>query len=172
MMNKKVLQYLYNTFTAEFDNTMTRKFRDGRDIALPFLSANTAVTRFGATKDVSTKYFYMELSSNHTTNVKSVEKMLRTKMDYCGCIQDSLDGKPTDDAEIDYLTESLCKLFPEPSSFEKRGHNICLNYHKERTVIGKWSKQIHSHFSRREKKTSCEFIHTITLGKSKSIHEN
>ena len=46
---------------------------------------------------------------------------------YCGCIQDSLDGKPSDDAEIDYLQKELCKVFPKPSSFEKEGFDICKN---------------------------------------------
>jgi hypothetical protein len=72
--------------------------------------------------------------------VRSAADMLKTKMNYAGCVQvfklqcfyfyflfskDSLKGMPNDDRELAFLTKTLCTLYPNASPFEKPGFRLC-----------------------------------------------
>lgn len=128
---KDVLDKMGNTWSSEFDYTSKNRFRDGKDIAVPFMHHNVALEE-GLGRKVHARNAGGSWKSNHTENVRTWSR-LTSKQNHCLCIQDRLDDTPEAEAEIEYLEELMCSMFPEKSSVElSTDVNPCTKYFKKK----------------------------------------
>lgn len=124
---KDILDKMGNTWRDEFAYTSKNKFRESKDIAVPFMHHNIALEE-GLGKRAYAKNAGGSWKSNHTENVRMWSKFT-SKQNHCLCIQDRLDNVPETDAEIEYLEKLMCSLFPEKSSLElSTDANPCTKY--------------------------------------------
>jgi hypothetical protein len=116
---RHILDLMWQHWPDAFVYTSRNRFRDPKDVAVPFMHHNVALEEHEATKERGVNGGGA-WRTNHTRNADLWKRLLKNRP-YCVCIQDRLDegNSPATDAEIDFLESSLCDLFPEPSSLEK-----------------------------------------------------
>lgn len=124
---KEILDKMGATWPNEFAFTTNNKFREHKDIAVPFMHHNIALEE-GIGSKARGKNGGGSWRSNHTENVQTWNKLM-SKPKHCLCIQDRLDNVPETEVEIRYLEELMCSLFPEKSSLElSTDFNPCIKY--------------------------------------------
>eukprot|EP01105_Mastigella_eilhardi_P001730 TRINITY_DN1209_c0_g1_i2.p1 TRINITY_DN1209_c0_g1~~TRINITY_DN1209_c0_g1_i2.p1 ORF type:complete len:269 (-),score=56.52 TRINITY_DN1209_c0_g1_i2:66-872(-) len=118
-MRKDILDLMYSRWQPYFDATSHHKFRQGDDVAVPFMHANVAMEEFGATRSDVIQGMYGTWTPNKSKNSDFWRRLWRTKP-HCACMNDGLDSSNDSQLETKRLQVLFSEQLPVPSRVEKR----------------------------------------------------
>ena len=107
------------TWPEDYAEIRKRKFRNEKDLAIPFLHNNYLIEQNKAHAIKETNYVYGTFTEHRQKNLKLFDS-IKKKDPQCICLNDGLDDKKLDEMNkaIDKMTEYLNTLLPKPTPFE------------------------------------------------------